>query len=194
MKLFARLKTQNKFLLFVAAFIVILWGYYNTLYFAKLKDVRAISKDAANLETIIKTMKESGVTTVDSSVDKFRLKLRDREFSKMAQRLNLEEKRLLKRENISEYLSSLTSLYSQYKIEVAYFAPHPDKEIDSGTAYKGIPLELNIHTTWKDLVVFLEAVENLPTLAILRDIELEADKEKLPCVNGKLILELWLKD
>lgn len=194
MKSFASLKKQTKILIFVTLAVVLLWGYYNTFYMVQLKDVRALQKDVANLEAIIKTMKDAGVTTVDSSADKFRLKLKEKDFAGIKESLNRVEKKLLERGNLSDCLSKLTSLCSQCRIEVGFFAPHPDKEADSGTVYKGLPLEINIHAAWPDLIGFLEELEKLPALAILKDIELTIDKERIPSVNGKLILELWLKD
>lgn len=194
MKLFANLKKQNKILLCAALVLVLFWGYYNIFYVAQLKGVRTLKKDIINLEAIVKTMKDAGVTTVDSSTDKFRLRLKEKEFSSLRDRLNQVEGRFLEKSALSSCLSELTSLCNQCKIEVAFFAPHQGKKADSETFYQSLPLELSIRTTWHDLVSFLEELQRLPAMAILKDIELRVDKERPPFISGKLILELWLKD
>jgi Tfp pilus assembly protein PilO len=139
-------------------------------------------------------MKDAGVTTIDSSTDRFRLRLREKELSKLKDMLRQAEKRFLEKEALSSCLSELTSLCNKCKIEVAFFAPHPENEIESEGPYRGILVEINIETTWSDLINFLDELQNLPAMALLKEIDIEVDKEKPPCIGGKLILELWLRD
>lgn len=194
MKLFASLKKQNRILLIGASIVVAIVGYYNLFYLPQLKVVKALRQEIANLEAIIKTMREAGITTVDSAADKFRLRLRMKEFAELEERLNQAEQRLLTKEAVSQYLSKLTTLCNQNRVEVTFFAPHPEKEINGKLFYQGLPLELSIRTTWFDVIKLLDGLQRLPSLAILRDIELRLDRERPPYIDGKLIVELWLSD
>lgn len=194
MKLSVNLKKRNKILAGLVLVPVLLWGYYNLFYLPHLKNIRILKKEIVNLEAIVKTMKEAGVTTVDSATDNFKLRLRQKEFYNIKERLNKMEGRLLEKKALSTFLSDLTGLANQCKIEVTFFAPHPEKEVSKESFYHSLPLELNIRTSWADLINFLQKLQGLPGLASVQNIELKVDKEKIPCLEGKLILELWLRN
>lgn len=151
------IKTKYKIIGLFGIAALIFGYYYDHLYKPHAKAVSAIRTDLKSLEETIKivtTLEYPQVTSNKEIVNKIKEK-KEQSINKILS----EETRLPTKAAISSMLEKITRLADQTGVEIKSLEP---KDFTVRGVYACLPLELEINSTYSNLVLFLEKMKELP--------------------------------
>lgn len=103
------------------------------------------------------------------------------------------EGRLIARKEISLSLDEITRTGRMLNINFLSINPREIEKLE-GYAYRRLPIYMDLKSKYKDIGIFLGALEELrESIVTVRKFEIERNEKILPLLKSKLVLEMYLE-